>query len=150
VPTSPILGTIVAYVIGIVLIPTGIAGFAVFMTLATVSLSVCAAEGAGAGASLRIAWRRCFSRSQIRRTVAVGMAWIAPLFAIAIALAFFRSALTFGPTIEPILRVVLQIPVFVIGYAWTTVFSLDARIRSEGYDLEIATLAGSPSEIITT
>lgn len=115
---------------------TMLALFGLLITFVSVVTSACVAEYASLPEALRRGWTRCFSRRLlVRRTLVVGVAWAGPSFAISTLTAFVSSIVSIAHVFTPLIQAIVQGPAIAIGTAWATVFSLDAAVRLEAFDL---------------
>jgi len=122
---------IVRLAAGIPLAIVAVVAYIYLYTTITVALSACADEGAGPLAALQRSIERCLSAAQRKRALLVGIVSVVPLQVTGLVLGIaVLSASRVGPIPFWSLYVVQltsQAALFLLGYAWITVFSVDAR-----------------------
>jgi hypothetical protein len=116
--------------LGVPLAIVAIAAYAFIYITITVAMSASVHEGAGPIASFVAAIARCLTRGQRARALWVGIVSVVPL-QVAGFVFVYSAGPTYFWTIAAVVAFAAQVALFLLGYAWITVYSLEAKARLE-------------------
>ena len=138
---SPTLAVVLGVIVGIIAVVAILAAGIVFLFALQISYFSCVVERANAAAAFGRSMKRAFSGIGLRRTLLIGLVYVAIFLGIALVSAG-GQAVVIGLLRAPVLGAIFQTVVRLCTAAFTTafigIFYLDLRVREEGLDLALA------------